>query len=186
MKKLVFVLITIVGIYFSCYSQNIENTGIRKNVLSIGFAGPIFLNSTNNDKANFVGSVNYDRVIFQKSDFFLNGNIGFGGYHSEGNTFMAVPYSLSINIGKNNNYLELGTGGILGLNQTKQLRYSGDIAPFPSYENVNKSLYLFSPVIIGYKRFMVNNRLYFKANVTVLTNGQRYYPSAGLSFGFCF
>ncbi len=170
MKKLLIILIVFVSFFSTkLYSQQ----GLpffleKKNTVDVTLGGGgIFV------------SVNYSRIVFVESKYFLCASVGIGTAPFIGGS--TYPHQLSINFGKKRDFLELGLGGSYWIGKTNASGYT--ITDF-SY-NLMPS--------IGYRRNFSNNFV-FKIYGTAFINLAGVYvfedypvvPFGGLSFGYSF
>jgi hypothetical protein len=97
-----------------------------KNAVSFGLGG-----------TGGILSVNYDRVIFERPNFFLSTKAGIGSWLSQTN--INTHLTGNFNFGGTKHYLELGLGGAVGLGQyNKYYRYYASL-PIIGYRLQPKS-----------------------------------------------
>lgn len=171
--------IKVIGIIISCmllssltYAQgcagNLSETLQRKNAVDVTLGG-----------TGLAISVNYNKIILVKPNYFVSAAVGIGSVPSVGG--LTVPHQLTFNFGKNSNFLEVGLGGTFWSGESNASGYT---------ETLNS--YQISP-IIGYRKYLKNNfviRVY--ANPLIHISGEYYIedysiiPYLGLSLGYTF
>lgn len=77
-------------------------------------------------------SINYNRVLLMKSNYFLNASAGIGSVPFSGG--LSIPHQLTINFGKKSSFFELGIGGVYWTGTSsataeQEKLYSYQIAP---------------------------------------------------------
>ena len=144
-----------------------RKVGRRNNIdLSIGGTG-------------LFASVNYNRIILVKSNYFINASVGIGTVPYAGG--ITIPHQVTFNLGGKSSFLELGIGGTYWTGKTNESAYT---ETFYSYQ--------LSPVIGWRKHF--NNNLIFRvyANPLFHISGEYYIenysviPYLGISLGYSF
>jgi hypothetical protein len=126
-------------------------------------------------------SVSYESVFMDSEDFLMIANIGMGfnqefNIHVFGPSGKPLPYitlqhSITANIGKGKNFLELGLGGTVVIGNTKRHYYFYPILG-----------YRFHPL----KARNINFRIFGSLPITGLKNDGFLFIPFGLSVGYCF
>jgi hypothetical protein len=168
-------IISLVSLYFlltsMMYSQ--ENTNSirkleRKNSIDLTVGG-----------TGLFASINYNRVLLIKSNYFINTSVGVGAVPVTGG--ITIPHQLTFNFGKKNSFIELGLGGTYWSGKSNASGYTETLYS-----------YQLSPIIGWRKHF--NNNLIFRvyANPLFHVSGEYYIedypilPYLGLSLGYSF
>ena len=179
--------------------KNISYLKILITALFCGLIGNSFGQSDNNEFGSknsiyieFIGeatppfSIHYDRVIQNYNSFFLSINTGFGYFPSkEGfkESLIGIPISLSCNIGKNKNYLEIACGFTYN---------SGFIQKTEMLNNEGSSTTIKSSILgslrLGYRYQKPDGGFFFKLGLTPIfelieLNGKDLDYSSYLPFG---
>ncbi len=147
-------------------NSNLKESLNRKNAIDITIGG-----------TGLVVSANYSRVILVKPNYFINASVGIGPVPFSGG--INLPHQVTFNLGKKNNFLELGLGGTF---------WTGKDDGPGSGETLH-SYYISS--IIGWRKHF-NNNFVFRAylNPMVHVSGEYFIgdfvPYAGFSFGYTF
>jgi hypothetical protein len=148
--------------------NKLYKTEIRKNNVDITLGGTgIFI------------SANYNRIVLYKSDYFINASVGIGTVPFAGGT--TIPHQLSVNLGKQSSFIELGVGGTY---------WSG--TSNSTGENETLSSYLLYPLIGWRKHFKSNLNFRIYANPLIHISGEHFIedytivPYLGISFGYRF
>ncbi len=126
-------------------------------------------------------SVNYGKVLDQHEDYFITGVAGIGMFPPLGGTgvIWTLPHQITISIGKNIHFVEIGTGGSYATGKTNA---SGYTESFYSYN--------LSP-ILGY-RLQLRNGVVFRAYLSPIVHlsgefileDYKVLPYLGLSLGY--
>ena len=163
MGKIIIVLMFISSVIFAQ-----EDNELNKNAVNITVGG--------------IGlglSANYSRVVVDKENYFVDASVGIGVLPAIGG--VSIPHSVSYNLGKETNFLEIGLGGNYWTGKTNSSGYTES-----TYS------YQLAP-IIGWRRNFKNN-LIFRAYASPLIHisGEYFYdnqaviPYLGLSLGYGF
>jgi hypothetical protein len=154
------------------YSQendnNLSKLVKRKNNIDLTIGG-----------TGLFASVNYNRILLVKSNYFINASVGIGTVPFIGG--ITLPHQVTFNLGKKSSFLELGIGGSYWNSKSNASGYT---------ETVNS--YQLSPIIGWRKHF--NNNLIFRAyaNPLIHISGEYYIenysiiPYLGISLGYSF
>ncbi len=124
-------------------------------------------------------SVDYNRTLFIKSNYFVSASVGLGTVPFVGG--ITIPHQVTFNLGKKNSFIELGIGGSYWSGESNASGYTETL-----------SSYQLSPIIGWRKHF--NNNLIFRLYVNPLFHvfGEYYIenysvlPYLGVSLGYCF
>lgn len=128
------------------YNSNneIESNFYRKhNSIYLGFAGT----------SASLFSLNYDRIIYNKPNWFLSTNIGVGFKDPDFDTHFTIPFGVNLNLGKTDHYMEIGIG----------LTYE-----YSAWNKDSFSRTLFA-CKIGYRYQRKTGGLFFKGGLTGVT-----------------
>lgn len=84
-------------------------------------------------------SVNYNRIVLAKSNYFISTSAGIGIVPIING--ITIPHQVTFNLGKKNNFLELGIGGSFFRGETGFLRfwYMYQLCPIIGYRNHHPS-----------------------------------------------
>lgn len=156
------------------YSQDnnvfLKTKLIRKNTIDLSIGGN-----------GLFASVNYNRIIMTKSNYFISSLIGIGATPFVGVGGITLPHQITLNFGKTNSFVELGIGGSYWLGKSNASGYT---------ETINS--YQLSP-IIGWRKHLVNNLVFrVYTNPLIHISGEKYIedysiiPYLGISFGYRF
>ena len=124
-------------------------------------------------------SVNYNRILLVKPNYFINASVGLGIVPSiDGIT---IPHQITYNIGKKNSFLEVGVGGSFWSGKSNESGYT---------ETQNS--YHISP-IIGWRKHFRNNLIFrIYTNPLIHVSGEYFIenysivPYLGVSLGYSF
>ncbi|MCZ4695578.1 hypothetical protein DWB61_12705 [Ancylomarina euxinus] len=140
----------------------------RKNNIDLSIGG-----------TGLFASVNYNRMIFVKTNYFVNASVGIGTVPLNGG--IAIPHQVTFNLGKKSSFLELGIGGTCWSGKSNASGYT---------ETLNS--YQLSP-IIGWRKHFGNNLIFrVYANPLFRISGEYYIedysviPYLGISLGYSF
>jgi hypothetical protein len=163
MKKILFVAFLVASSAIYGQNKSIKNNSID---LSIGGLG--------------LGiSINYSRTLAIKEKYFVVASVGVGAIPSIGG--VSIPHSVSYNIGKGSNFLELGLGGCYWQGKSNDSGYT---------ESIHS--YQLAPIVGWRKNFANNLNLRLFASPLIHISGEYFYenkdltPYLGLSFGYGF
>lgn len=171
--------IKVLGIIISCillssltYAQdcagNLSETLQRENAVDVTIGG-----------TGLAISVNYNKIILVKPNYFVNASVGIGSVPFVGG--LTIPHQLTFNFGENSSFFEVGLGGTYWSGESNSSGYT---------ETINS--YQLSP-IIGYRKYL-NNNLVFRAYANPLIHisgeyfveGSSLVPYFGISIGYTF
>ena len=142
-------------------SLDVLHPYVAKHGLSVEFFGSLS-----------IGSLNYERLILKKPDYFINLKVGGGALIGP-----MVPHSLSLNLGKEHHYAEFGYQGTLGWNP-KDDALGGE----------SWNLGYIASAIAGYRYYYSGG--FFKIYASVLYNPSgellRFIPWGGVGVGYSF
>jgi len=165
MKKVLLLLIFISG---GVVAQNSNENQIKKNSFGLSVGG-----------MGLGLAINYSRTIVLKDNYFIEASTGLGALPFVGG--YSIPHELTLNLGSESSFLELGLGGNYWYGKTNSSGYTES-----AYS------YQLAPIIGWRKNFKNNLLLRVYANPLFHVSGEYFYenkdvvPYLGVCLGYRF